>query len=228
MKTLVLGDIHGRGIWRKHIQKANPDKIIFVGDYFDSFDISTAEQLYNFTHILHLKEGRPDDVTLLLGNHDIHYMGIGETYSGHQGYSGFGIVDILHENRDILQFAHSFGPYLFTHAGVTKDWCEAVGVNVGDVVNQINQLDISAFKFRGTDPYGDNTIAPPVWVRPRSLMLNKIHGWHQIVGHTSQLGGINLENDVYGVTFIDTLGTTEEALIIEEGLDGYDLKISSL
>ena len=39
-KVIVLGDTHGRDIWKK-IVEANPDAdlFIFIGDYFDSFNI---------------------------------------------------------------------------------------------------------------------------------------------------------------------------------------------
>ena len=33
MRTLVLGDIHGKTIWKDIIKKENPDKVIFLGDY---------------------------------------------------------------------------------------------------------------------------------------------------------------------------------------------------
>ena len=39
MKTIAIGDIHGLSIWKDIINKENPDKVIFIGDYFDSFDI---------------------------------------------------------------------------------------------------------------------------------------------------------------------------------------------
>ena len=32
MKIIILGDIHGRTIWKQIIEKENPDKIIFLGD----------------------------------------------------------------------------------------------------------------------------------------------------------------------------------------------------
>ena len=40
MKTLLLGDIHGRNIWKEIIKKETPDRVVFIGDYFDSFDIT--------------------------------------------------------------------------------------------------------------------------------------------------------------------------------------------
>lgn len=40
MKILILGDIHGRTIWKQIIENENPDKIIFLGDY-----VSTHEDI---------------------------------------------------------------------------------------------------------------------------------------------------------------------------------------
>ena len=53
MKILVLGDIHGRTIWKDIIEKENPDKIIFLGDYVSTHDnISADQQLSNLNNIL--------------------------------------------------------------------------------------------------------------------------------------------------------------------------------
>jgi len=53
MKTIVLGDTHGRGIWQLIVQRENPDKVIFIGDYWDSFDIPFLDQMYKFKQIVH-------------------------------------------------------------------------------------------------------------------------------------------------------------------------------
>jgi len=40
MKTIILGDTHGRDLWKQIVEIENDaDRIIFLGDYFDSFDI---------------------------------------------------------------------------------------------------------------------------------------------------------------------------------------------
>ncbi|NBP57427.1 metallophosphoesterase, partial [bacterium] len=39
MKTIFIGDIHGRSIWKEIVEQEKPDRVIFIGDYFDSFDI---------------------------------------------------------------------------------------------------------------------------------------------------------------------------------------------
>ena len=48
MRTLVLGDIHGKTIWKDIIKKENPDKVIFLGDYVTTHDdISSEKQIAN-------------------------------------------------------------------------------------------------------------------------------------------------------------------------------------
>ena len=54
-KIVVIGDIHGRAIWRKIIDE-NPDadKFIILGDYFDSHEKKyyPSRQAFNFKDIL--------------------------------------------------------------------------------------------------------------------------------------------------------------------------------
>ena len=38
-RSIVIGDTHGRNYWKKIIKHENPNRVIFIGDYFDSFDI---------------------------------------------------------------------------------------------------------------------------------------------------------------------------------------------
>jgi predicted phosphodiesterase len=40
MKTLIIPDIHGKSVWKQMIEVESPDRIVFLGDYFDSFDIT--------------------------------------------------------------------------------------------------------------------------------------------------------------------------------------------
>ena len=56
MKTIVLGDIHGRNVWKDIVFQEQADRVIFIGDYFDSFDIGPAEQMLNFKDIIEFKE----------------------------------------------------------------------------------------------------------------------------------------------------------------------------
>ena len=225
MKYLVLGDTHGRDTWKEMIEKYPTDKVIFIGDYFDSFDVDGVIQMANFKDIIEFRDSRPDDVTLLIGNHDYHYMeGVHESYSGYQRGAGYEIQKLLTENRDKLQFAHSVGRWLFTHAGVTKDWCENNDVDLDNVVESINNLELGAFRFVGIDMYGDSPTSGPIWVRPRSLYRNRIDGWVQAVGHTQQR---KLDADHPYVVLLDTIGSGL-ALLLEEGLDGIDPSVAKI
>ena len=74
-KILVLGDLHGRLFWKEIIEKENPDKIIFLGDYVSTHEgISAEQQLSNLEEILTYKENNPDKVILLRGNHKIQIL----------------------------------------------------------------------------------------------------------------------------------------------------------
>ncbi len=66
MKTLILGDTHGRSNWKLAIYQEQPDRIIFIGDYFDSFEISGIEQIDNFKQIIQYKNDNPQVEVVLL------------------------------------------------------------------------------------------------------------------------------------------------------------------
>jgi hypothetical protein len=236
MKTIILGDTHGRSNWKLAIHQEQPDRIIFIGDYFDSFDIPGVEQIHNFKEIIQYKENNPQiEVTLLIGNHDHHYFPeIG--YTGTSGYqSGIApsITQVIDENRYHLQMAYGFGDYLFTHAGVSPIFMDQVfgsdGWSKESIVVDLNELfkyKPKAFEFNGFDGYGDNTTQTPIWIRPGSLMsVNKKHDkglkkdYIQIVGHT-QMRRLDLKgSDKFTggrYYFIDTMDTSGEYLIVED------------
>ena len=69
MRTLNIPDTHGREIWKRAVQHIDWDEVVFIGDYFDSYDLSFITQLNNFEDILEFKEAHGDKVKLLIGNH---------------------------------------------------------------------------------------------------------------------------------------------------------------
>ena len=76
MKILVLGDIHGRTIWKDIFEKEDPDKVIFLGDYLHSREnISREDQIENLKLILDLKDAHSENVILCRGNHDLCCLG---------------------------------------------------------------------------------------------------------------------------------------------------------
>jgi metallophosphoesterase superfamily enzyme len=73
--TLILGDIHGSTFWKTAVAE-NPDcRYIFLGDYLDPYQpVSQQKLLQNLQEIIRFKKDKPDNVILLLGNHDLHYF----------------------------------------------------------------------------------------------------------------------------------------------------------
>lgn len=210
MKIIVIGDIHGRDIW-KQIVKQEFDKIIFLGDYLDSYDLPVDKQRQNLIDILEFKANNRDKVELLIGNHDFQYLpGINETYSGYNGLTKLGCSQILSDavkNGDI-KACHQHDNILFSHAGITQTWLDNNGYDVNDnMVDYLNNLLVYtpyAFKFMAGETanmYGDDVTQSPIWVRPKSLNNDKIKGYIQVVGHT----GVNIIELWNGVVLTDSL-----------------------
>ncbi|MDJ1495371.1 metallophosphoesterase [Cytophagaceae bacterium DM2B3-1] len=226
MKLLAIGDIHGRTIWKKIVAKERADRIIFLGDYFDSReDITCSEELRNFESILSFKEQFPEKVVLLFGNHDLHYI-INEQYSGFRYSCQKAVQEIIHNalQKNLMQMCFSMHSFLFSHAGVTKTWYQSQfgeeyvqSDMVCDFVNKLFRKQPDAFRFTvgpNCDFSGDDITQPPTWVRPASLLADKLDGYIQIVGHTTQTNLAIIDQ----VAFADTLGTSGEYLTIEDEL----------
>ena len=224
MKIVALGDTHGRDTWEKIVGKNNDaDKIIFIGDYFDThYDITTDQQIENFTKILEFKKNNMEQVVLLLGNHDFHYLkGAGEKYSGHDTFRALDINIVLQPAVDsgLVQMCFKHDKYVFTHAGVTNTWCATHGVNrqphlLEDSINELFKTNKYAFYFQMGYNYsqsGDDVTQSPLWVRLPSLFQDGLIGFRFVVGHTT-LKELTITENVIG---IDCLGTTGEYLIIE-------------
>lgn len=235
-KTILIGDIHGYSTWRDIIRQENPDRIIFIGDYFDSFDIVGTQQVKNFQEIIDYKENTDKEVILLIGNHDYHYMGHDlEQYSGHQGGLAQTIIsNLLFENNHHLQMAYQLDNILCTHAGVTEEFLKRSNWDptthtMCEWINELWKYTPKVFGFGYYIPdtehmqeNGDDIRQSPIWVRPRSLMRDGQKFKKdiiQVVGHTVQ-NQIDIKGKSTGgrYYFIDTLGTSGEFLIVEDGV----------
>jgi hypothetical protein len=233
MKTVVIGDIHGRSIWKLIVHMENPDRVIFIGDYFDSFDIKGVEQIQNFKEIIEYKKTSGKEVILLVGNHDHHYYPeIGNTgTSGYQKGIAPNIIQIVDENRKYIQMAYQMDEFLFSHAGVSSVFMdEAFGVNgwkpetIVDDLNEMFMYRPGVFSFNGLDPYGDDEYQTPIWIRPHSLMRANRNTLRtrfiQVIGHThvNKLDLVGAQKAAGGRYYlIDTLGSTGEYLVIQDG-----------
>jgi len=228
MKTVVLGDIHGRSVWKDIIHKENPDRIIFIGDYFDSYekDNNAIQQMNNFNEIIQLKKTFNKEIILLIGNHDYHYMrGVAEHYSGYQPLHRINIEELLFTNMIYLQMCYVMDNIFFTHAGITKTFLERNNIKIGSfsyIENSLNDLIVykpSSFAFCGYDIYGDDITQSPIWVRPKSLLEDGIDNIIQIVGHTyvRHIQITSVGNKTF--YFIDAISNNEYLTIIDNKIN---------
>lgn len=238
MKTTIISDLHGRSDWKLIVDKENPDRVIFLGDYFDSFDISGIEQIHNFKEIVEYKETSGKEVIMLIGNHDHHYFSsIGNTgTSGYQSGIAPNITQVLEDNKHHLQMAYRMDEFLFTHAGVSQVFMDNTlgfgGWNPDNVAEDLNELwkyKPNAFCYSGFyDPYGDEVTQTPIWIRPKSLMRagkmdKKLYKKYiQVVGHTVQ-SQIDTKGKSTGgrYYFVDTLPTSGEYMVITDNVISF-------
>ena len=223
MKIIALGDTHGRTIWKEITTADDFDKVVFIGDYFDTHeDISAEQQMRNFEDIVAFKSKNSDKVILLFGNHDFHYLSsMDERYSGYNRWNASEIEEMLLNALalGLMQMCFVHETFLFTHAGVTKTWSKANNIDLSDIETSINNLfryQPGAFKFttgRDYSPYGDEICQTPIWVRPDSLQKDAVEGYTHVVGHTTQDQLVLTRK----VVLIDTLGTSGEYLSILNG-----------
>lgn len=190
MKTLVLGDIHGRTIWKDIIEKEIPDKIIFLGDYVTTHEgTSSEQQIYNLEEILTYKEDNPNKVILLRGNHDIQHLG----YSWAE-CSGLDKTVLASMSTDefkqrflnLTQWVYIDGTNVFSHAGVSKTWLKNIAkIESVEEINNLEPSEIFGFTPMYFDDFtGSSPTQPPTWIRPQILLCCGISGYNQIVGHT--------------------------------------------
>ena len=198
MRILVIGDIHGHNDWEKIVLKEDWDKVIFLGDYFDTYDdISGKAQCINFKVILQLKKSHSDKVELLYGNHDHSYLNK-EKCSGYSSENQVIYEELLKEAMDkrYLNPIYVYDDIIFSHAGVSSYWLKEVAKlnKPEDISFDTVPLDLFDFNtITGHNPYGNTISQSPIWIRPYSLYQNPIEGYRQIVGHTHIREAFNIE-----------------------------------
>ena len=219
MKIIAIGDIHGREHWKPIISEylPNVDKVVFTGDYLDSFTVPRKIQFQVFKELIALKLENPEKIILLLGNHDYHYLPY--TYCKYSGYSSdfkFKCRDIYREYSNLFQICYIYKNVIFSHAGISQTWfTDFVNPYYDTLEESINRLFFTkpgVFDFRvgpNNDIFGDNIYQTPLWIRPKSLIADKLDGYTQVVGHT-EYTAIWKTEDLF---FINTYN---EFLLIEE------------
>lgn len=196
MKIVAIGDIHGRDIWKSIVEtEKDADMFVFVGDYYDSHRIPAEKIHINFREILEFKVKNPKKVTLLVGNHDMHYLPFAkQKCSGYDPKVAMVAGMALHENlkNGSMQMALLHDEYLFTHAGVTSTWLDKTGFSgekmpLDKFLNELvfHRSDLFEYQGEDTSGYGEHIGQSPIWVRPESLKKDCLQGIYHVIGHTT-------------------------------------------
>ena len=128
-KWIVIPDVHGRKFWRDVVKGNEEERIIFLGDYLDPYTEEgiTPEDAYNeLLDIIAFKKEHPDNVTLLLGNHDFGYLDSNICSFRQDKQKLKRNRKLLRDNLDLFDIVSEdrFGnqKVLFSHAGIRTTW----------------------------------------------------------------------------------------------------------
>jgi len=217
MKHIVIGDLHGRDAWQQ-INIRNYERIVFIGDYVDSYELPDLAILKNLKKIVSLKKRYPDKIVLLLGNHDVQYL----HFPRHQ-ITGFRpsmqpvLTSLFNKNRELFQMAYQQDNYIFTHAGITNSWyneflrlpvLESVRQENDTIAALINRVETTTQRYLlyATSIYrGGYSNGSFLWADYKETSIDMLNNYHQVVGHT-QVPHIHTINYSHkSVTYTDIL-----------------------
>lgn len=239
--SMHVGDLHGR-IWAfeeavEKFEKEGLDKLVLMGDYVDSYDVTDVEIIYLLKQVIEYKKANPDKVVCLLGNHDY-----GTIYSPDYRCSGFRasiaqeIKYLFDTNEDLFQIAFRNGDYMSTHAGILADWIYKYSdrlhyyadlLNI-DIVNDLDLLLNAVHKTHDrwilcTVPVIRGGVAGsvggPLWADMSEIKKGNGPMWklNHIVGHNRvpRLGKYQHSEGPL-VIFTDCIGSITEFLILKK------------
>jgi hypothetical protein len=216
MKTMVVGDIHGR---TESVQAAlnSGYPVVFVGDYLDSFTRKPVEQIQALKLVIEaVKSGQAQ---ALIGNHEVSYLDSTQRCAGWNPSTQMGVDQIMCDSRvtdpetfqarfdtDLLEYYTFCEGFLITHAGVSRTLLESRSQNLAEYLDGGDYLQCS--RYRG----GSSPVGGLLWCDWREF--EPVDGIRQILGHT---GGKTIrEKD--GNYCIDCLEYGEQTvLLIEDG-----------
>ncbi len=128
-QMLIIPDVHGRSFWKEAVIEHPDLPIVFLGDYLDPYaheNITPEEALANFEEIIAFKQANMDRVTLLVGNHEIHYFDTAYAFSRKDTLHAEYIHRLFVEKLPLFSIATEASmngkTFLFTHAGIVESW----------------------------------------------------------------------------------------------------------
>lgn len=198
-KVLIIPDIHGRVFWKTPCKDWN-GRIVFLGDYHDPYGNwvvhepnmeQSRQNLRELVNFVTDRRSKPEkDYTIcLLGNHECPYYtkNLGCRSDDTHFNEVRELLDALNPQISyelVYNSAEVTNKFLFTHAGVTKNWADWHNFSMND----INNLSIKDAKILEEVPYsrgGYSQFGSCLWNSLDDYDAEEhIPDYYQIFGHT--------------------------------------------
>ena len=202
-RVIIIPDLHGREFWREAVGELPADaRVVFLGDYLDPYEnewIFWTDAFKSLQDIIALKKTYAEQVTLLWGNHDLHYM-----FPSLQGSrfndSHAGVhSEWLKKHSSLFGTADEITAETFNRLMFTDEFVEALS-------------DVSA--LRG----GWSRVGSMIWADIDEFAGTKVNEseMYQVFGHTKCSDG---QPKVYGNVIC--LDCQKAFLLSEKGIVGF-------
>lgn len=188
-KILVVPDVHGRDFWKEPCNNWN-GPIIFLGDYHDPYgeyidgepnkhdSLNNLRELSNFV----VKKRTINFVICLLGNHDLSYF-TGNLKNRYDYINALEVKKLLEtlELRAAWELTTEPVKFLFSHAGITKDWLTYNDLDdISEIALSSDILEQVPYSRGGHYKYGSC-----IWNSLEDYQVeNHLPEYYQIFGHT--------------------------------------------
>ena len=199
-KTVVVGDLHCKEeLILPRVDAAvdalGAGRVVLCGDYVDEWlsnALTVRDSLDCLGRWVRERRARGMEVDLVLGNHDVQYL-LRESGPGTHAALYDEVAEALLDLG--VRAAVTVGPWLVTHAGVTRAWANdcldlSEGAAADEIADQLNALldhgvKISLRMLATVGPGRCGYELPgPLWADQSELVCDALPGLDQIVGHT--------------------------------------------
>lgn len=230
-RVLVVGDLHCHFDVLDKVKALIPkyDKVIFLGDYVDDWN-AIPESSYNMlTEVINLKLDNPDKIICLCGNHSTSEW-FGERFrcSGYNEFTHNLVKPLFDKYEHLFDIAYAPDKHtIYSHAGFTRYWVKQTfnknfrsATELARAINKAfhnrnnpestHQKEYEETFYHLTDVghvRGGWTEPSPLWADADELVIDRLNGITQIVGHTPVRTVQHFTTSDTDLYFCDTFST---------------------
>lgn len=210
MKTIIVGDLHGRIEIAREILQLKDCNLVFIGDYLDTHEGRSVDDQIELLGLIRSSVIESDGrIKALLGNHELSYIDPSMRASGYN----YKVADALRPEdfKPFIKYTWVDG-YLVSHAGVSQSLLDSRRESLDAY------LSAGYFPQVGGARGGIDAVGGLFWCDWWQEFV-PIESTPQVVGHTAYRPDGTYEGVVSkGNSFcIDCFTNVKEVLVIDEG-----------